>query len=44
MPSIKVLDMTGKDKVISNLKSKISLSVIYDGDSMILKSINKEEL
>ncbi len=37
-------EYTGKDKVISNLKSKISLSVIYDGDSMILKSINKEEL
>lgn len=31
-------------KNIKNLKSLLSLTVIKDGDSMILKSINKEEL
>lgn len=43
--SIEVIyDYKNHEKNIKNLKSLLSLMVIKDGDSMILKSINKEEL
>ena len=34
----------GHEKNIKNLKSLLSLMIIKDNDSMILKSINKEEI
>ena len=39
-----IYDYKNHEKNIKNLKSLLSLTVIKDGDSMILKSINKEEL
>lgn len=39
-----IYDYKNHEKNIKNLKSLLSLMVIKDGDSMILKSINKEEL
>ena len=39
-----IYDYKNHGKNIKNLKSLLSLTVIKDGDSMILKSINKEEL
>ena len=39
-----IYDYKNHETNIKNLKSLLSLTVIKDGDSMILKSINKEEL
>ena len=39
-----IYDYKNHENNIKNLKSLLSLTVIKDGDSMILKSINKEEL
>lgn len=39
-----IYDYKNHEKNIKNLKSLLSLMVIKDGDLMILKSINKEEL
>lgn len=39
-----IYDYMDNEKNIKNLKSLLSLMIIKDGDSMILKSINKEEL
>ena len=39
-----IYDYKNHEKNIKNLKSLLSLTVIKDGDSMIFKSINKEEL
>ena len=39
-----IYDYKNHEKNIKNLKSLLSLTVIKDADSLILKSINKEEL
>lgn len=44
LSTVIIYDYMGHEKNIKNLKSLLSLMIIKDNDSMILKSINKEEI